>query len=61
MTLLFWLNLGLILEETSKVLKFTKEQQKPDDRYIYIYILRQSINGDDYLLGTAQREQTTKL
>ena len=59
MTLLFWLNLGLILEETSKVLKFTKEQQKPDDRYIYI--LRQSINGDDYLSGTAQREQTTKL
>ena len=27
--------------------------------YIYIYILRQSINGDDYLSGAAQREQTT--
>ena len=26
--------------------------------YIYIYILRQSINGDDYLSGAAQREQT---
>jgi hypothetical protein len=29
--------------------------------YIYIYILRQSINGDDYLSGAAQREQTKKL
>ena len=29
--------------------------------YIYIYILRQSINGDDYLSGAAQREQTNKL
>jgi hypothetical protein len=27
---------------------------------IYIYILRQSINGDDYLSGAAQREQTKK-
>ena len=27
----------------------------------YIYILRQSINGDDYLSGAAQREQTTNL
>jgi hypothetical protein len=29
--------------------------------YIYIYILRQSINGDDYLSGAAQREQTKNL
>ena len=28
--------------------------------YICIYILRQSINGDDYLSGAAQREQTKK-
>jgi hypothetical protein len=28
--------------------------------YIYIYIVRQSINGDDYLSGAAQREQTKK-
>jgi hypothetical protein len=32
-----------------------------DEFYIYIYILRQSVNGDDYLSGAAQREQTKKL
>ena len=29
--------------------------------FVDIYILRQSINGDDYLSGAAQREQTNKL
>jgi hypothetical protein len=50
------------LQSVNKFLIFGIELQHDEFYiYIYIYILRQSINGDDYLSGAAQREQTNNL